>query len=148
MELVFRPATLADRDEAQRLLTAQLAEHGLPAEPERVRRGLECALAPHSPAWLWLAEGDGRPVAILLANELASVELGGLSLWVEELYVVPEARRRGIARTLLEHVILRARGRGLRAVELEVMPGHAAALALYAAMGFQELHRERLSLAI
>ena len=36
METIFRPATGADRDVAHRLLTAQLLEHDLPADPEGI----------------------------------------------------------------------------------------------------------------
>ena len=148
MNLLVRPATHADRDTAHRLLTAQLVEHRLPAEPDAVSRGIGCALAPHSAAWLWLAEFDRRAAAIFLANEIASVERGGLVLWVEELYVIPEARRTGVARALLARVREHASRRGVRAIELEVAPTQAAALALYRALGFQEVRRKRLSLLL
>ncbi|TMA89100.1 MAG: GNAT family N-acetyltransferase, partial [Deltaproteobacteria bacterium] len=106
------------------------------------------ALAPHSPAWLWLAEREGRPAAIFLANEIASVERGGSVLWVEELYVVPEARRRGIARALLARICEQARQRGVRAIELEVVPTQEAALALYRSLEFAEVRRTRMSLSL
>src|SRR2546430_3596400 len=117
MDLVLRPATEADRNIAHRLLTAQLIEHRLPADPDGVAHGIDLALAPHSPAWLWLGQREGRTVAIFLANEVVSVERGGLVLWVEELYVVPETRRSGIARALLARVCQHARRRGVRAIE-------------------------------
>ena len=148
MSLVLRPATEADRDTAHRFLTAQLIEHRLPANPDGVARGIDRALAPHSPAWLWLAERDGRPTAIFLANEIASVERGGSVLWVEELYVVPEARRSGIARALLARICQQARQRGVRTIELEVVPTQAAALALYRSLQFEELRRTRMSLSL
>jgi len=148
MNLVLRPATSADRGTAHRLLTAQLIEHHLPADPDGVTRGIDLALAPHSCAWLWLAEREGRPAAIFLANEIASVERGGPVLWVEELYVVPEARRRGIARALLARIREQARQRGVRAIELEVVPTQAAALALYRSLEFEQVHRMRMSLSL
>jgi len=148
MELVIRAAGPADRAAAHQLLTAQLIEHRLPADPDGIARGIDFALAAHSPAWLWLAEGDATPVAVLLANEIASVERGGLVLWIEELYVIPTARRRGVARALLVRVCEQARERGVRAIELEVVPTQAAAFALYRALGFDELHRRRMSLAL
>jgi GNAT superfamily N-acetyltransferase len=120
----------------------------LPADAEGIARGIECALAPGSPAWFWLAERDGRPVAILLANEIVSVERGGLALWVEELYVVPGARRSGVARALLARLTEKARIKGVRAIELEVVPTQTAALQLYRALGFEDLHRNRMSLAL
>ena len=148
MDPIIRPATESDRDAAHRLLTAQLIEHHLPADSHRVARGIDLALAQHSPAWLWLAEREGRPAAIFLANEIASVERGGSVLWVEELYVVPEARRRGIARALLARICEQARQRGVRAIELEVVPTQEAALALYRSLEFEEVLRTRMSLSL
>jgi len=136
MELIVRPATEADRPTAHGLLTSQLVEHRLPADREGIDRGIRHALAPVSCAWLWLAEREGRAVAILLANEIVSVEHGGLALWIEELYVVREARRSGVARALLGRVRERARERGIRSIELEVVPTQTPAFALYRALGF------------
>src|SRR3989442_12028892 len=130
MDPIIRPATESDRDAAHRLLTAQLIEHHLPADSHRVARGIDLALAPHSPAWLWLAERENRPAAIFLANEIASVERGGAGLWVEELYVVPEARRTRIERALLARLCEPAAQRRVRALELEGVPTQEAALAL------------------
>jgi len=148
VDLVIRPAGAADRAAAHRLLTAQLIEHELPADPESVAGGVDCALAEGSPAWLWLAERGSRALAVFLANPIASVEHGGAVLWVEELYVVPEARRTGIARALLTRVIEEARRRRIRSIELEVVPTQAAASALYRMLGFDEVPRRRMSLAL
>jgi GNAT superfamily N-acetyltransferase len=147
-DLVVRRAEAADRDTAHRLLTAQLVEHHLPADARGISRGIDFALAPGSPAWLWLAERQGRAVAVFLANRVVSVERGGFTLWVEELYVVPEDRRTGVARALLARVCDQARREGVRAVELEVVPTQAAAFALYRALGFQDVQRQRMSLAL
>ncbi|HWE26222.1 MAG TPA: GNAT family N-acetyltransferase [Myxococcales bacterium] len=145
---MIRRANDADRGVARRLLTEQLIEHDLPAEPERIDRGLDRALAPHGCAWLWLAGRGGDPEAILLGNEIVSVEHGGTALWIEELYVVPSARRKGIARALLTRIAGEARRRGIRAIELEVVPMQNAALALYRSLGFHEVHRKRWSLGL
>ena len=148
MTLRIRPASPSDRDVVHGLLTAQMVEHRLPAEPERIDRGLDAAFRPGSPAWLFLAEPDGRAVGVFLANQIVSVEKGGETLWIEELYVTPDARRTGVARALLAHALDEARRRGLRAFDLEVVPTQAAALALYRALGFVDVPRQRMSLEL
>ena len=148
MTLRIRPAAPSDRAVLHGLLTAQMVEHRLPAEPERIDRGLDAALRPGSPAWLFLAERDGRAAGVFLANPIASVEKGGETLWIEELYVTPDARRTGVARALLAHALDQARRRGLRAFDLEVVPTQAAALALYRALGFEDVPRQRMSLEL
>jgi len=116
MPLRIRPTIPADLTALHQLLTAQMVEHRLPAEPERIARGLDAAFRPGSPAWLLLAERDGAAVGVFLANRIVSVEKGGETLWVEELYVTPPARRTGVARALLAHVVRVARARGLAAM--------------------------------
>jgi len=148
MTLRIRPAGPSDRDVVHGLLTAQMVEHRLPAEPERIERGLDAAFRPGSPAWLFLAERDGQAVGVFLANQIVSVEKGGETLWIEELYVTPGARRTGVARALLAHALDEARRRGLRAFDLEVVPTQAAALALYRALGFVDVPRQRMSLEL
>lgn len=144
----IRSASPSDRAVVLALLAAQLVEHQLPADQEQIDRGLDAAFRPGSPAWLLLGERDGRAVAVFLANQIVSVEKGGETLWVEELYVVPEARRTGVARALLAHVIEESRQRGLRALDLEVVRTQVAAFSLYRSIGFTEVARDRLTLTL
>jgi ribosomal protein S18 acetylase RimI-like enzyme len=73
-----------------------------------------------------------------------SVEYPPYTLWIEELYVIPPARRTGVASALLGFVCDEGRSRGVRALNLEVVPTQAAAFALYRRFGFTEVHRTRL----
>ena len=148
MPVRVRRATSADRSVLRALLAAQLVEHRLPAEPERIDRGLDAAFLPGSPAWLLLADRDGAAVGVFLGNRIVSVEKGGETLWVEELYVTPAARRTGVARALLAHAVAEARAGGLCALDLEVLPAQQAAFALYRALGFKDVARARMSLEL
>lgn len=145
MSITVRRARPADRETCVRLLTAQLVEHDLPADPTGIGEGVDLAFAAHSPAWLLLAELHGVPVGIVLANQIVSAEKCGYTLWVEELYVVPEARRRRIASAFLDYLAAEGRRRGVRAVELEVVPTQAAAFALYRGRAFRDVHRQRMT---
>src|SRR5438128_3920838 len=121
MGMMIKRASEADREVAARLLIAQLVEHHLPANPQGVARGIELAMGSEA-AWLLLAFFEDEPVGVFLANEIVSVEQAGMVLWVEELYVVPSARRRGVAREILNFVAREARKKGIVSVELEVVP--------------------------
>jgi [ribosomal protein S18]-alanine N-acetyltransferase len=57
------------------------------------------------------------------------------------LAVEPRARRQGVARALLTNALAEARGRGARAMLLEVSVSNAAARALYDRAGFVEVGR-------
>ena len=143
---VVREATKSDIDAAGKLLAAQLEEHSLPAEPRQMARGLEAVFAAGKAATLLLAEKDGRAVGVCLANRIASVEYGGVVLFIEELFVEPAARNHGVGRALLAFLLKAARAEGIRAVELEVDPGHEPARALYRSLRFEQNARTPLVL--
>jgi len=63
-----------------------------------------------------------------------------------ELYVIPEERRRGIARTIAEQVICEMRKAFPSKIQLEVVEGNSAAVKLWKSMGFQKV-TERFVLA-
>src|SRR5579871_6546041 len=138
----IRAATVADRAAVARLLTAQLEEHALPVDADGIARAIELALAHSSTAWLLVATASGMVVGVLLGNPIVSAEHGGAALWIEELYVVPAHRRRGIARALVAHVVEAARNAGLRALDLEVA-GSESALAFWQSLDFRRLDRLR-----
>src|SRR5437016_5948996 len=114
----IRPADRRDISVLIELLAAQLSEHGLAAGQEQVRRGIEVAFEAGAP--LLVAREGLHTVGACLANRIASVEHGGAVLFIEELYVAPEARRRGVARALLSRLVADSRASGVRAIELQI----------------------------
>jgi ribosomal protein S18 acetylase RimI-like enzyme len=66
----------------------------------------------------------------------------GDALYLGRLAVSPKARRRGLARALLDHAALRAQALGLARVTLGCRVELAANHALFRSMGFHETHRE------
>ncbi len=129
-----RLAQRADTAVLVEMLAAQLHEHGPAAGRTQVQRGIEAAFETGAP--LLVALEGPRAVGACLANRIASVEYGGAVLFIEELYVVPDVRRRGVARALVSRLLADCRLSGVRAVELEVDPGHEPARALYRSLGF------------
>lgn len=81
------------------------------------------------PGGLWLYWAGGR----------ASPSPPGASLYVDALAVASGARRRGVARALLEHAERDARERGLPAVALDTSLDNKAARALYVSAGYDEV---------
>jgi GNAT superfamily N-acetyltransferase len=138
----IRLCTAADRAAARALLAAQLEEHDLPTEP--IDSALDGALANDGRAIVLLAEdATRRAVGVAWVSFTWTLEHGGKSAWLEELYVVPELRSQGIGGQLLEEVLRETKGRGCRAVDLEVESAHARAANLYARAGFVAHTRAR-----
>lgn len=93
----------------------------------------------------WVArpdEGDD-PVGVIVANLNWSLKFAGRSLWIEELYVTPEFRRRGYGRALVERVVEYAQNHDIRGIDLEAYQGNTPASVLYRTTGFRRLGRER-----
>lgn len=77
----------------------------------------------------WTARDSGRLVGILTGD------LDGDRLTVYDFFVLPEARRRGIGRSLLDAALAEP---GLRMVAAEVNAANAAPRALFESRGFRE----------
>lgn len=138
------PATGADCPACARLLAAQLEEHGIAAVEERLARVLEAVVADPERGFVLVARDvEGKIVGIAYTATILSAEHGGPAAWLEELYVAPRIRCRGVGTTLLRAVLERARAEGMLAVDLEIDAGHARAASLYERRGFRRLDRTR-----
>lgn len=97
-----RKATLGDvaRIVDFQLRLAQESE-GLELDPATVARGVEAVFADPHKGCYWVAEEEGgRIVGCLLTMPEWSDWRAATVLWIHSVYVVPEARRRGVFRRL------------------------------------------------
>ena len=83
----------------------------------------------------YLAWQEDSPVGFMLARDLAG-EVEVLSVGV-----LPQWRRRGVGRALIDAVVAKAERDGLGSIVLEVATENTAARALYAAFGFVQVGR-------
>jgi GNAT superfamily N-acetyltransferase len=84
---------------------------------------------------VFVARMEGRVVGVAVLAYHLNVSAGRLSASIEDLYVRPEKRRRGVGRALLEAVAERCRTRGVSYVEAQVEDEEAAAF--YSALGYK-----------
>jgi ribosomal protein S18 acetylase RimI-like enzyme len=82
-----------------------------------------------------LLAGDG-PDGLAQFRFLRSVWSEGLDLYLEELYVVPDRRGKGIGRALLEATMASGREAGATRIDLNTGETDTAARALYESSGF------------
>jgi ribosomal protein S18 acetylase RimI-like enzyme len=70
-----------------------------------------------------------------------SLELAGNDAYLDEIYVVPEARNRGIGRHALQQLNQPLAELGIRALHLEVDQHNHTAQRLYSALGYRKRDR-------
>jgi len=126
------------------LLSTQLAEHGASVTASTVREIVGRVVADERLGFILVAlDASGTVIGIALGCAFLGLEHGGPSGWLEELYVRPEWRGRGIGSALVAETIRTATALGWHALDLEVDHEHLQAEALYARFGFQRHTRSR-----
>lgn len=98
---------------------------------------------PEKLCWIARLEEGGEAVGVVLANLNYSLKFAGRALWIEELYVTPKGRRKGLGRLLVEHLLDWAEDNDIRGIDLEAYQGNTPASILYRSLGFHRLGRER-----
>ncbi|MGV6848123.1 MAG: GNAT family N-acetyltransferase [Marinibacterium sp.] len=138
---------LAGPDDLDRLVPLVAAFHdeqGIASTDDGRRAALQPLLqgSPHGAAYII---GPARaPIGYIVVTFGWSVEFGGLDGFVDELWIRPTVRRRGIATEVLLELPRALAGAGLRALHLEVDRDNAAAQRLYARSGFAARDRYML----
>jgi GNAT superfamily N-acetyltransferase len=131
--------------DAVTLLQAQLREHEIETPADLLRDVVVRVQADAREGFMLLAHDGAQPVGIAYAAAHLSAEHGGISGWLEELYVVPSSRGSGVGSALLREVVERAQALAWRGVELEVVAGHERAAPLYQRHGFAPTPRARFT---
>lgn len=131
--------TLATPDHLNGLLAlvaSYHAEAGIKSTDETRRKGIVPLLDGIPYGCAYLIGPPRAPIGYIVITFGWSVEFGGLDGIVDELYIRPGVRGRGIASEALTALPRALAGAGLRAIHLEVDKTNAAAIKLYRRAGF------------
>lgn len=137
-------ASSADLAALLSLLQAQFEEHAIETSSKTLQEAVLVVLNSDRWGFFLLAWEDGETVGVAAISYVWTLEHGGKSAWLDELYVVPERRGNGIGSALLDQVIAEVQKEGCLAIDLEVEQEHQRAVALYERKGFERLLRTRL----
>lgn len=146
---MIRPATPADVPTILALVRELAAFEREPDAVEATEPMLAQALFGEPPAAeAVVAEEDGATVGFALFFHNFSTWTGRRGLYLEDLYVTPSARGRGVGKMLLRHLAALAVERGCARFEWSVLDWNAGAIAFYrsvGAVGMDEWTIQRLS---
>lgn len=137
MVLVERAAP-PDRADVERLIAAYHASEGLPPRPERITWTVDQLMRNRFPGLLLVAREKRSILGIALSVYAPSAEFGRV-LIVNDFFVDPSARRKGVGRALAEKVVEEARAMHVDRLRLEIPPTNAAASAFWKSLGFRAL---------
>jgi ribosomal protein S18 acetylase RimI-like enzyme len=137
----LRPATPADLEAVLALHRAFFAEDGYTFREEESRANLARLLGDPSLGRLWVMDSEGEVVGYLLLAFGFSLEFRGRNAFVDELYVAPGHRGRGLGKRAIALATDACRELGVRALHLEVERYKEGAQELYRRSGFVDHDR-------
>ena len=142
--ITVRPAIPTDRDTIVDFQVQMAREtEDLALDRPTVSAGAQAVFTDPFKGAYWVAEEDGRIIGSLLALPEWSDWRNGTVLWIHSLYVIPEARRRGVFtalyRTLKQQV---EETRDLKGLRLYVEKRNRIAHETYRSLGMTDEHYE------
>jgi GNAT superfamily N-acetyltransferase len=94
---------------------------------------------PRFEVWLAFIEGRSEPIGYAFLFESYSSFLAQSTLYLEDLFVLPEFRGRGAGKALLRHCVGLARDRGCGRMEWTCLDWNTKAQCVYEAMGAKRM---------
>lgn len=142
--VTIRQATVDDVDTLVGLISALAEYESLPGPDEGARERLRLhgfGDRPKFEAWLAEIDVDGSRLAIgyALLFETYSTFLARPSLYLEDLFVLPDHRRLGYGKELLRHCIRLAQTRGCGRMEWACLDWNTRAQSVYESLGARHM---------
>ena len=138
MTFHIRKATSAD---LKRLVSFAVAEakeaEGVKKDTERVRQGITTALNDDSIAMYWVLEQNNNGVigSVSIVKEWSDWN-SGYYWWIQNMYIVPEFRGKGLMQRLIQTLKDTAQEEGALELRLYVHKNNAQAISAYQKVGF------------
>ena len=144
MATTIRPATRADIPQILTFIRALAAYERAPDAVIATEAGLERdGFGPNPIYFCLIAEHDGGAAGFALYFYNYSTWMGRPGLYLEDLYVEPEFRGKGIGKTLLQEVAAIALENNCGRLQWEVLDWNTPAIDFYLAMGAEFLDEWR-----
>ncbi|HUP02477.1 MAG TPA: GNAT family N-acetyltransferase [Bryobacteraceae bacterium] len=120
------------------------AEAGYRLNRNRASVGFNDLLEDGRLGWIWMIQAEGRDVGYAVTTFRYSMEYCGRMAAVDDLYVRPEWRNRGVATEALIEIRNFLKSRGIRAVTVEVGQENGSAQSVYRKAGLAAIPDRRV----
>jgi GNAT superfamily N-acetyltransferase len=132
----MRRASREDVDVLVQLMAGFYEEAGFPLPRDAATSAFLALLDDARLGCIWLVEQEGVAVGYLVLTLAWSMEFGGVRGFVDDFFVRPSARNRGLGAAALDVVRRECAAMGIRALLVETGPDDHPARRLYARAGF------------
>lgn len=139
--VTIRPATRQDLEPVLQMMEEFYAIDHYAFNQPCSRKNLEIFIENSRFGKLWVIESHGQLIGYVALTLGFSFEYGGLTAFLDELYLVPAYRKQGLGKRMVAWVLENAREMGIHSVHLEVERHNEAARQLYAEFGFTDQNR-------
>jgi ribosomal protein S18 acetylase RimI-like enzyme len=139
----IEPALATDCEAISQLLAAQLDEHDIELPTANLTRAVKGFFDDPRRGRILVARNGESVIGVAVLSYSWTLERGGQTCWLDELYVNPEWRNHGIGKSLVRKAIELTTNDGCISMELEVESGHERAANLYQREGFLVHSRTR-----
>ncbi len=148
MDIHFRPAEVSDVAALLPMIRALCEHDRMRFDEAKVRRALAQIVADERLGRVWLIESGDEVAGYLVLTFGFSLEFGGRDAFIDEIFLREEFRGRGLGRRAIELAERACRGRGIRALHLEVDRGNTRAQSVYSRAGFADRGNHLLNKSI
>jgi GNAT superfamily N-acetyltransferase len=131
------------------LMSEFYAEGGYDLDRAHAERAFAAVLADERLGFVWLIDEETKNVGYLVLTLRFGMEYGGLMACLDDLFVVPQSRNKGLSTAALLQVREFCEHSGIRAITVEVGYSNGPAQAVYRRVGLAEApDRQLLALAL
>ena len=138
--LTIRSISLSDREDYIRMATEFYASDAVLFHVDQMHfyKAFDELMRSHEYMLCHIFEYEGKTAGYGLVSKTYSQEAGGLVYWIEEVYVRPAFRCRGIGKAYFSY-LLKTRPNDVKRFRLETEPENEGAVRLYKSIGFSEM---------
>ena len=115
-------------------------EQDFEPDPARQTAALELIFAHPEQASVFIIKAEGETAGMVVLHLSISTAEGGWCGRIEDVYLKPEFRRRGIGSQVIRELVVTARKRGIKRLTLAADKDNPPALAFYKACGFDMMN--------
>jgi GNAT superfamily N-acetyltransferase len=135
---LIRAAQLTDVAMLSKMMIEFYAESDFPLSREAAERAFELLIRSPERGAIWILECDATPAGFIVLAVMYAMEYGGLRGFVDDFYVRPQFRKRGLGAQALAIVKAHCLARGVRALFVQAGPDNAVAQRVYKRAGFTD----------